>query len=165
MLRSRLRDEDTRVAKPGGGPRSNCRRKQMRSEKLLGSQFPVLQCARLRLRLSPARASRNCARPSCITSAGDGGPQIEAGFLTNARHQKLVSDSLATLAAAANRCRRPVFPTRCFSSIFTMRFAHWTKSPARRRPMTYSTLSSVRSASESKYRRRSDCDEPIPRRH
>ena len=33
---------------------------------------------------------------------GDGGPQIEAGFLTNARHQKLVTDSLAALAAAAN---------------------------------------------------------------
>jgi len=33
---------------------------------------------------------------------GDGGPQVEAGFLTNARHQKLVTDSLAALATAAN---------------------------------------------------------------
>ena len=33
---------------------------------------------------------------------GEGGPQIEAGFLTNARHQKLVSDSLAALATAAD---------------------------------------------------------------
>jgi tRNA modification GTPase len=33
---------------------------------------------------------------------GEGGPQIEAGFLTNTRHQKLVSDSLAALATAAN---------------------------------------------------------------
>ena len=33
---------------------------------------------------------------------GEGGPQIEAGFLTNARHQKLVSDSLAGLATAVN---------------------------------------------------------------
>ena len=33
---------------------------------------------------------------------GDGGPQIEAGFLTTTRHQKLVSDSLAALAPAAN---------------------------------------------------------------
>jgi tRNA modification GTPase len=31
---------------------------------------------------------------------GESGPQIETGFLTNARHQKLVSDSLAALAAA-----------------------------------------------------------------
>ena len=31
---------------------------------------------------------------------GDGGAQLEAGFLTNARHQKLVSDSLAALGAA-----------------------------------------------------------------
>ena len=34
--------------------------------------------------------------------SGDSGPQIEAGFLTNARHQKLVNDSLAALAVAAN---------------------------------------------------------------
>jgi tRNA modification GTPase len=33
---------------------------------------------------------------------GDGGPQIEAGFLTNARHQRLVSDSLVALSTAAN---------------------------------------------------------------
>jgi len=31
---------------------------------------------------------------------GDSGPQIETGFLTNVRHQKLVNDSLAALAAA-----------------------------------------------------------------
>jgi tRNA modification GTPase len=31
---------------------------------------------------------------------GESGPQIETGFLTNVRHQKLVSDSLAALAAA-----------------------------------------------------------------
>jgi len=33
---------------------------------------------------------------------GDAGPQIEAGFLTNARHQSLVSEALAALAAAAD---------------------------------------------------------------
>jgi tRNA modification GTPase len=32
--------------------------------------------------------------------AGEGGAQMEAGFLTNARHQKLVGDSLAALATA-----------------------------------------------------------------
>ena len=32
---------------------------------------------------------------------GESGPQIETGFLTNVRHQKLVTDSLAALAAAA----------------------------------------------------------------
>jgi tRNA modification GTPase len=31
---------------------------------------------------------------------GEGGAQMEAGFLTNARHQKLVSDSLSALAGA-----------------------------------------------------------------
>jgi tRNA modification GTPase len=31
---------------------------------------------------------------------GEGGAQLEAGFLTNARHQKLVSDSLSALTAA-----------------------------------------------------------------
>ncbi|MGB7642973.1 MAG: tRNA uridine-5-carboxymethylaminomethyl(34) synthesis GTPase MnmE, partial [Terriglobales bacterium] len=31
---------------------------------------------------------------------GEGGAQMEAGFLTNARHQKLVSDSLSALAVA-----------------------------------------------------------------
>jgi len=33
---------------------------------------------------------------------GDGGVQIEAGFLTNARHQKLVNDSITALGAAEN---------------------------------------------------------------
>jgi tRNA modification GTPase len=33
---------------------------------------------------------------------GDAGAQIESGFLTNVRHQKLVSDSLAALDAARN---------------------------------------------------------------
>jgi tRNA modification GTPase len=33
---------------------------------------------------------------------GEGGPQIESGFLTNVRHQKLVADSLAGLDAARN---------------------------------------------------------------
>jgi tRNA modification GTPase len=31
---------------------------------------------------------------------GDGGLQLESGFLTNARHQQLVRDSLTALAAA-----------------------------------------------------------------
>jgi tRNA modification GTPase len=31
---------------------------------------------------------------------GEAGPQIESGFLTNVRHQKLVNDSLAALDAA-----------------------------------------------------------------
>jgi tRNA modification GTPase len=33
---------------------------------------------------------------------GEGGSQIESGFLTNVRHQKLVADSLAGLDAARN---------------------------------------------------------------
>jgi tRNA modification GTPase len=33
---------------------------------------------------------------------GEAGPQIESGFLTNVRHQKLVCDSLAALEAARN---------------------------------------------------------------
>jgi tRNA modification GTPase len=33
---------------------------------------------------------------------GETGPQIETGFLTNVRHQKLVSDSLAALGTATN---------------------------------------------------------------
>jgi tRNA modification GTPase len=33
---------------------------------------------------------------------GESGPQIESGFLTNVRHQKLVSDSLVALDAATN---------------------------------------------------------------
>ena len=33
---------------------------------------------------------------------GEAGPQIESGFLTNVRHQKLVSDSLAALDTARN---------------------------------------------------------------
>jgi len=34
-------------------------------------------------------------------AGGEGGPQIEPGFLTNARHQKLVNDSVVALGAAA----------------------------------------------------------------
>jgi tRNA modification GTPase len=33
---------------------------------------------------------------------GESGPQIEAGFLTNVRHEKLVTDALAALGSAAN---------------------------------------------------------------
>jgi tRNA modification GTPase len=33
---------------------------------------------------------------------GESGPQIEAGFLTNARHLRLVNDSLASLVAATS---------------------------------------------------------------
>jgi len=33
---------------------------------------------------------------------GESGPQIESGFLTNVRHHKLITDSLAALAAATN---------------------------------------------------------------
>ncbi len=35
-------------------------------------------------------------------AGGEDGPQIEPGFLTNARHSRLVNDSLAALGAAAN---------------------------------------------------------------
>jgi len=34
--------------------------------------------------------------------SGDAGPQIESGFLTNVRHEKLVGDSIAALDAAKN---------------------------------------------------------------
>jgi tRNA modification GTPase len=33
---------------------------------------------------------------------GESGPQIETGFLTSVRHQKLVTDSLSALGAATN---------------------------------------------------------------
>jgi tRNA modification GTPase len=38
-------------------------------------------------------------------AGGESGPQIETGFLTNVRHQKLVTDALAALAAAAEAVR------------------------------------------------------------
>ena len=40
-------------------------------------------------------------RAAILSQAGDGAtPQLETGFLTNVRHQQLVTDSLAALTAA-----------------------------------------------------------------
>jgi tRNA modification GTPase len=54
----------------------------VRTSALTGEGIPELRQAILRL------------------VAGDSGAQLEAGFLTNVRHQKLVQDSLAALEAA-----------------------------------------------------------------
>ncbi len=68
------------------------------------SQFLVLES---RLQQVETSALTGAGIPELRTAilhnfGGEGGPQIEAGFLTNARHQKLVSDSLAGLATAAH---------------------------------------------------------------
>jgi tRNA modification GTPase len=67
------------------------------SQFILGSQLPQVQTSAL-----TGEGIEELRAAILRHVAGDGGPQIEAGFLTNARHQKLVTDSLAALTAAAN---------------------------------------------------------------
>jgi tRNA modification GTPase len=62
----------------------SCQLAKVRTSALTGEGIPELRAAILR------------------HVGGEAGAQIESGFLTNVRHQKLVNDSLAALDAAAN---------------------------------------------------------------
>jgi tRNA modification GTPase len=69
---------------------------------LISSQFPVLSSQFPRLQTSAVNGSGIAELRAEILrhTGGDAGKQIETGFLTSARHQKLVSDSLGALDAA-----------------------------------------------------------------
>ena len=60
---------------------------------------------------------------------GESNPQIESGFLTNVRHQTLVADALAALAAAVNAVSARV-PQECCCWTSTTPCARSTKSLA-----------------------------------
>ena len=66
------------------------------------SQFPVLSSQLPRVRTSALTGEGIPELRAAILRhvGGEAGAQIESGFLTNVRHQKLVSDSLAALDAA-----------------------------------------------------------------
>ena len=66
------------------------------------SQFPVLSSQLASVRTSAVTGEGiNALRSEILRHiGGDGGLQLESGFLTNARHQQLVRDSLTALAAA-----------------------------------------------------------------
>ncbi len=61
------------------------------------SQLPSVETSALTGDGIPELRSAILAR-----AGGDAAPQLESGFLTSVRHQKLVSDALAALAAASN---------------------------------------------------------------
>jgi tRNA modification GTPase len=64
---------------------------------VLGSQLPIVRTSALTGDGVPE------LRAAILQKVGgNAGPQIESGFLTNVRHQKLVNDSLAGLDAAKN---------------------------------------------------------------
>jgi tRNA modification GTPase len=69
---------------------------------LASSQFPVLSSQLPRVRTSATTGSGIPELRAAILThaAGEAGGQQETGFLTNVRHQKLVSDSRAALEAA-----------------------------------------------------------------
>jgi tRNA modification GTPase len=69
---------------------------------LRSSPFPVLGSQLSRVETSALTGEGIPELRTAILQhvGGESGPQIETGFLTNVRHQKLVSDSLAALAAA-----------------------------------------------------------------
>ena len=69
---------------------------------LRSSQFSVLDSRLARVATSALTGEGIPELRAAILQhvGGDSGPQIETGFLTNVRHQKLVSDSLAGLDAA-----------------------------------------------------------------
>jgi len=71
---------------------------------LRSSELPVLSSQLIRVQTSALTGSGIPELRSAILRqvGGDAGAQIESGFLTNVRHQKLVADSLAGVAAAAN---------------------------------------------------------------
>src|SRR5208282_5188113 len=62
-----------------------------------GSQLPRVRVSALTGDGIPELRSAILARVG-----GDAAPQVESGFLTSVRHQKLVSDALAALTAASN---------------------------------------------------------------
>jgi tRNA modification GTPase len=66
------------------------------------SQVPVLSSQLASVRTSAVTGEGiNALRSEILRHiGGDGGLQLESGFLTNARHQQLVRDSLTALAAA-----------------------------------------------------------------
>ena len=68
------------------------------------SQFPVLSSQLLQVRTSALTGDGIPELRAAILRhvGGEAGTQTESGFLTNVRHQKLVSDSLAALGAATN---------------------------------------------------------------
>ena len=76
---------------------------QNKSDKC-SSQFPFLSSQLDHVRTSALTGEGIPELRAAILRqvGGDAGPQIESGFLTNVRHQKLVSDSLAALDAARN---------------------------------------------------------------
>jgi len=66
------------------------------------SQFPVpgSQVARVRTSALTGEGISELRAAILRHVGGESGPQFESGFLTNVRHQKLVTDSLAALGAA-----------------------------------------------------------------
>jgi len=68
------------------------------------SQFPVLSSQLPKVKTSALTGDGIPELRAGILQqvGGEAGPQIESGFLTNVRHQKLVSDSLAALDTAQN---------------------------------------------------------------
>ena len=75
---------DGRPARPGRAEPGSVSAESVRTSALNGEGIPELRAAILQ------------------HAAGDTGAQQETGFLTNVRHQKLVSDALAALNAASN---------------------------------------------------------------
>jgi tRNA modification GTPase len=77
----------------------------LRSSQLLSrsAQFPVLSSQLPRVETSALTGEGIAELRTIILRhvGGESGAQMEVGFLTNVRHQKLVTDSLAALAAAA----------------------------------------------------------------
>ncbi|MGC2246760.1 MAG: tRNA uridine-5-carboxymethylaminomethyl(34) synthesis GTPase MnmE [Terriglobales bacterium] len=67
-----------------------------------GSQLPQVRASQVRTSALDGTGIAELRAAILRHVEGDGGPQVEAGFLTNARHQRLVADSLAALATAAN---------------------------------------------------------------
>ena len=71
---------------------------------LISSQLPVLSSQLTRIRTSAVNSAGIPELRAEILrhASGDASGQMESGFLTNVRHQKLVSDSLAALDSARN---------------------------------------------------------------
>jgi tRNA modification GTPase len=71
---------------------------------LRSSQFPVLSSQLPKVKTSALTGDGIPELRAAILQqvGGETGPQIESGFLTNVRHQKLVNDSLGALDVAKN---------------------------------------------------------------
>jgi tRNA modification GTPase len=74
------------------------------------SRFPVLssQLARVQTSALTGEGIPELRAEILRHVGGELGPQIESGFLTNVRHQRLVTDALAALDAASNAVRARV---------------------------------------------------------